>query len=526
MNKWFLAAALLLWAVYNGRRLVQHLHMMQQNSYRNDRFWRWLRPRLGSYLKKSDLIPVAWLVAAALIPYHWNVQAAVIGFGLISLVQLLTWRRPEEKKALAFTPRAKRLYAASCGLILIVAILAFFIDRIYALLFLSVVTYISPATMMKAAFLMQPVEKSINNRYFEDARRIVSEMPRLTVIGITGSYGKTSTKVVLGQVLAEKYHTLITPESYNTPMGVTITIRKMLKPTHEFFITEMGARQPGDVAELCALVHPKIGILTAIGHQHLETFHTIENIAATKFELVRALPQDGMAVLNLDNPYIRELAPTAAARVVSFGIESEDVCYRGKDISFSPQGMEFTVCYGNGEEQLCRTRLLGRHHAYNMLAAFAVAHEMGMEPQMIARGLWKVNPVPHRLELKRGGAITIIDDAFNSNPIGAAMALEVLAAMPEGKKIIITPGMVELGAKEAEENKAFAEKAAAVCDYIILVGKGHSTPLQEGLKAAGYPTEKSYVAADLADARAHLQNIVTPGDYVLFENDLPDTYNE
>ncbi len=526
MNQWFLAAALLCWAAYNGRRLVQHLHMMQQNSYRNDRFWRWLKPRLGNYLKKADLIPMAWLLVAVFLPYDWQAEAGVIGFGLISLIQFLTWRRPQEKKALAFTPRAKRLYAAACSLVVIAATAVFLINNIYVLLILSLATYLSPVIMMKAVFFMRPVEKSINNRFFEDARRIISEMPRLTVIGITGSYGKTSTKVVLGQVLSEKYHTLITPESYNTPMGVTLTIRQMLKPTHECFITEMGARQPGDVAELCGLVHPKIGILTAIGHQHLETFYTIENIANTKFELIRSLPQDGMAVLNLDNPYIRALAPTAAARVVSFGIESDDVGYWGKDISFSPQGMEFTVCYGAGEEQLCRTRLLGRHHAYNMVAAFAVAHEMGMEPQMIARGLFKVNPVPHRLELRRGGAITIIDDAFNSNPVGAAMALEVLAAMPGGKKIIITPGMVELGAKEAEENKAFAEKAAAVCDHIILVGKKHSAPLQEGLAAAAYPKEKSYVAADLADARTHLQTIAAPGDYVLFENDLPDTYNE
>ncbi len=308
-------------------------------------------------------------------------------------------------------------------------------------------------------------------------------------------------------------------------MGVTLAIRNMLKPTHQYFVTEMGARQPGDVAELCALVQPTIGILTAIGHQHLETFQTIEAIADTKFELIRALPADGLAILNFDNPYIRERAHSATARVISYGLESGDAAYQAKDIAFNAQGMSFTVCYPGGE-QVCRTRLLGRHNALNMLAAFAVAHEKGMAPETIARGLWKVNPVPHRLELKRGGAITIIDDAFNSNPVGAAMALEVLQAMPGGKKIIITPGMVELGEKEAEENKAFAEKAAKACDYIILVGLKHSLPLQEGLAAAQYPQTQFYVAADLTDARQHLQTIVAPGDYVLFENDLPDTYNE
>ncbi len=515
----------LLWLFYAGRRMVQHLHMMQQNSYRTERFQRWLKPRLKSYLLKRDLFAAVILLAFALFAGSTLTLAASV---VLFLLLNLSWKRPQEKKALAFTDRAKRLYGASMAIIAVCGLLAsipFFFGQYWGVALLAVFAFVSPWLHMLAAKLMKPIEEHINNGFLEDAKRIIREMPNLTTVGITGSYGKTSSKFILGRILSEGFHTLVTPDSYNTPMGITITIRTMLKPIHQVFVAEMGARQSGDIKELCDLVQPKIGILTAIGPQHLETFGNIENVAKTKFELIDSLPADGLAVLNMDDAQICKHLQQVKVKTLTYALDNiQDVDFFAEDIGFSAQGMRFTVVDKAGCRQPMQTQLLGRHNIYNILAAVAVARSMGMAFSAISRAVAAVPPVPHRLVLKRAGNFTIIDDAFNSNPVGSKMALEVLGAMEGGRKIILTPGMVELGAEEYQKNKEFAMACAETCDYVIIVGKKHSRALQDGLQEARLSPERFYVAENLADANAVMRKMVQPGDFVLFENDLPDTY--
>ncbi len=320
----FFFISIVLWLAYVARRMVQHLHIMQQNSYRPERFWRWLKVWGGRYTRKIDLLGVVWLALSFLL----SDGLAALGFALVNLYLLLSWQRPLEKKPLVFTKRAKRLYFAADGLAALAALVVMFTGSVWGLLVLSILACCSYVFMLLAAMVMKPIEDKINRGFMEDAKSIIQEMPRLTVCAVTGSYGKTSTKVVLGQVLSEEHHTMITPEIYNTPMGLTIAIRTMLKPTHEYFVAETGARQPGDIKELCDLVQPKIGILTAIGRQHLETFKTVENVAETKFELIRALPEDGLAVLNLDNKYIQERMWQAKCKVLTCGMENPEANFR------------------------------------------------------------------------------------------------------------------------------------------------------------------------------------------------------
>ena len=328
------------------------------------------------------------------------------------------------------------------------------------------------------------------------------------------------------EILSEGYLTLATPESYNTPMGVTRVIRESLRPIHEVFIAEMGAKKPGDIRELCGLVSPKIGVLTAIGEQHLETFGSLQTIIDTKFELIEALPPDGKAVLNFDNRYIKENSGRAKCQVLGYGIDNS-ADYYADLISYDNAGCTFTVHTPDGEEIVLTSKLLGRHNINNILACVAVAHQLGLSLDKIKKAVGRIQPIQHRLQLlKNPLGFNIIDDAFNSNPQGAQAALAVLASFTGGKRILLTPGMVELGKREYELNKDFAILAAAQCDYIILVGEKHSRPLQDGLREAGYSPERFYVASDLNDAWQHLQTFVVAGDTVLLENDLPDTYNE
>jgi UDP-N-acetylmuramoyl-tripeptide--D-alanyl-D-alanine ligase len=333
----------------------------------------------------------------------------------------------------------------------------------------------------------------------------------------------------------------MTPDSYNTPMGICKVIRGQLTAEHEIFIVEMGAYKRGDIRELCNLASPQIGILTAVGPQHLERFKSIENIAKTKYELIESLPPGGLAVFNCDNKICAELAdkreqdgnPVLRYATEPFPVAaaSEHAQLTATNIRHTADGLAFTahtpVDTQNATEVEIRTQLLGRHNVSNILAAMAVAIECRMTFEEIRAAIANVEPVPHRLQLTAGaGGVTIIDDSFNSNPVGAKAALEVLTEIGDGKKVLVTPGMVELGEKEYEENKKLGEHAADVCDLVILVGPTRTIPILDGLKAAAYPNQQIIVALNLNEVKQHLATRVQSGDVVLFENDLPDNYNE
>jgi UDP-N-acetylmuramoyl-tripeptide--D-alanyl-D-alanine ligase len=292
----------------------------------------------------------------------------------------------------------------------------------------------------------------------------------------------------------------------------------------------MGAYRPGEIRSLCRLVGPRLGILTAVGPMHLERFKTIENVARTKYELIESLPPGGLAIFNADNPFCRDLAEKAKQtpdlRVHTYAIDHPEATVTAEDLSVDVQGTRFTA-RANGETAPFQTSLLGRHNVSNILAATVAALECGLSLEEIRAAVATLEPVPHRLQLLRGaGGVTVIDDAFNSNPIGARNALEVLAAFNGGQKILVTPGMIELGEREAEENRQLGTLAAEVCDAVILVGPLRTAPIRKGLEAAGYPAAKVTTVRNLAEATNRLQEITRPGDTVLFENDLPDTYDE
>ena len=260
----------------------------------------------------------------------------------------------------------------------------------------------------------------------------------------------------------------MTPGNFNTTLGVVRTIREKINATHEIFLCEMGARHVGDIKEICDLVKPKYGIISSIGPQHLETFFNIENVINTKFELADAIPEDGKVFLNYGNEYIKN--KKCSKNIVSYGVDINGVNYVAEDITVNAKGSSFTVKNSKGEKQEFRTKLIGRHNVENITGAIAVANELGIPMEELVHAVKTLEAVPHRLELIRGNNATIIDDAYNSNPVGAKMALDTLNCF-DGCKIIITPGMVELGAKQDECNGEFGRQMTKVCDYIVLVGK-------------------------------------------------------
>jgi UDP-N-acetylmuramoyl-tripeptide--D-alanyl-D-alanine ligase len=456
---------------------------------------------------------------------HIPFAAGAVIATVIFAVQAAGLAKAKYKKPLVFTRRAVRIYSVMWILTAILAAFAAIVSGVPDMTaVLAACAAFSPALLLVAEWILRPVEASINRGFYRDAERILRSMPDLKIIGITGSYGKTSTKHYLNRILSEAFDVTMTPGSFNTPLGVIRTIREYLKPYNEVFIVEMGAKQIGDIKEICDLVHPHMGIVTAVGEQHLESFKSIQNVQRTKFELVDALPADGLAVVNDDFEFAanRPVTNVACKRYAVKHTDNAD--YRATDIVYSPAGTEFTVT-GDGTELKLRTKLVGECNISNLIAAVIVALKLGVPEDRIRYAVEKIEQVEHRLNLKRTPAgITIIDDAFNSNPTGSGMALDVLGAMPGGQRIVITPGMIELGDKQAEYNEAFGRHIASSADVAIVVGQYNRDAIIKGIAEGGMAADAVHTADTFAQAQQLLSTIVRRGDYVLYENDLPDTF--
>ena len=435
----------------------------------------------------------------------------------VLLTALLNWPK-KAKKPLVVTARVKRLFLTEAVLCAVLVGLVWLVPMSGAAL-LGLTQAVVWLFVDLANRINTPIEKKIADSFVEDARRRLAERSDLTVVGITGSYGKTSVKNFLSALLAVKYNVLMTPGSFNTTMGVVRTVREMLRPSHQVFIAEMGAKQQNDIKEICDLVHPTYGILTSIGEQHLETFGSVDNIISTKFELVDAIPDSGMAFLNYDNDYIRTREVTVPN--LTYGNADSGAAYRYSDIAVDTHGCQFTLTAPNGESCRYTTRLLGAHNIQNLAGCMALAHHLGISLREMVYPIRLLKPVEHRLQLLPNG---YIDDAYNSNPAGFRSALDTLSGF-SAQRILVTPGMVELGERQAALNRELGEYAATRCDWAVLVGEKQAPPLKEGLLAGGFPEERIYVAATLKEGLNFVNNLPREGErIVLLENDLPDNF--
>lgn len=511
-----------LFFVCSAMAIIDSVHFFQLNSYRFDTHTKWIKQNTAKYLPHcmiSVLALIVVLISAS--PIFKGVCLSVL-----FLIAIAIEKPKKAKKPLVYTPRVKRMLFTTTALVLIFLVPVTVkgiasSHESYAYFTMAVIYALTPVIILLSNLINKPVELSINRYYTNDAKKMLKACPDLKIIGITGSYGKTSVKYYLTTLLKSKYNVLMTPESYNTPMGVVKTIRGSLKSTHEIFVCEMGAKWTGDIKELCDIVHPHHGIITSIGPQHLESFKSLDAIKKTKFELADALPEGGMLFLNGDDENIASYK--GDRKNIIYSLENGD--YTAYDISVSERGTSFTVKAPGGETQEFSTKLIGRHNVLNIVGAIAVSHKMGIELKELRSAVRKLEGVPHRLQLSDKGSMTIIDDAYNSNPSGTKAALEALSLF-DGYKILVTPGMVELGEKQDELNREFGQNAAEVCDYVVLVGAKQAVPIKAGLIDKGYDESKIYVSSTIGDALNHVYALNSKGlkKIVLLENDLPDNY--
>jgi len=524
---WLLWVSPALAAVPAAKGLI---HIYQLENYQFAGYFGSLKRRW-----KQEILPFAALSAFSfLLCVAADALSRKTGPWVLALAALLTiaaglavgklvHSRTKALKSLKYTSRVKRLALA---LTLVMLLLAALLRRLVPVMGLSaLLPLFSFLWLALAALLALPMEESIRGLYKRDAMRQLDSQKGLVRIGITGSYGKTSVKFFLDTLLKQRYSVLATRGSFNTPMGLTRVIREDMQPSHRILLAEMGARHRGDIRQLCRMIRPQIGILTAVGPQHLETFGSIERVKETKYDLIRGLPEDGFAVFYDDGGIVKELYDkTISPAKALVGRVGDDAW--AEDVISGYEGSSFTLCFKDGTRIPCRTELIGEHNIGNVLLAAVTARHLGLTDTQLKRGIAALEAVEARMKPeKRPDGSLLINNGFNANPQSSHASLKLLAGFP-GRRILVTPGYVELGAQQETFHRAFGEAIAKSADLVLLIGAKRTQPIREGLLSGGFREDRIETFQSFAKARAYLDTICGEGDVVLYENDLPDQYSE
>lgn len=448
-------------------------------------------------------------------------------FALIILFLLIIFvlnfvNKKQQKNKLVFTKRFTRFFVLInlfCALYLCFA--CFIVKKVaifkWFLLNFWLIFYIIFAL---SHILISPIENLIKLFYIKKAQKKLKKIPNLKVIAITGSFGKTSVKNFLYEMLKTKYKVCKSEKSYNTPMGITKVILNNLKFDDEILILEFGADHNHDIKKLCKIVKPNDAIITGVTNQHLETFKTMENLINTKFELVQNMDKDGIVVFNNDNEICRNFYNKCTHKnKFLISLNKNQYCsIWAENIKCDYNQTKFYLCFDE-IKIFCTTSLLGKHNIANILLASKLALCLGVNIAKIKEVIKTLKPSPHRLNLIENNGKFILDDSFNANPEGIKTAIDVLKTF-KGKKIVITPGLVELGNKQFEENLKLGNYLREI-DYVLITNSINKSALLKGLE-----NSKSHVFCfeNLSLATKKLEEIFFDGDCVLFLNDLPDNY--
>ncbi len=484
------------------------LGIFQQNQYKTTKYLK----NLKKHYLKTPATYLEYLTIIMLICYYIFNWWPLIIFVIISLI--VSFMLTESLIIVpTFTRRLERLIISST----LLSSIPYFITTNHALtLLIEIVFY--PFLLIIGAVINLPLEKVISAYYLKKAQNKIQKISPY-IIGITGSFGKTSTKNILYELLKHKFLTTKTPASYNTPMGLSKCINEQLKELSEVFIVEMGATKTGDIALLTNLTPPKIGIITEVGPQHLETFKSIDNVLKTKLEILNSNKLD-ILVINNDNEYLRKYNYPKNVCIKTIGIETEAM-YRAHNIKLSSGGLRFDVYYKNEFYACFQTKLLAKHNIYNILLSIATADSLKIKKEDIVIGISKLEAIPHRLSLYQENNVTIIDDSFNSNIVGFKNALDTLN-LYEGIKVVITPGIIDAGSSLEQINKEVAKSLAEVADYVYLIKNEASLFIEKYFRE--YDFTRYEVIKNFQSAYHKAKHNVDKNTTILIENDLPDNY--
>lgn len=510
--------------IFSVKRLLTYLHLFQQEEYDNARFLRLIFRRCAFDKTLSAILLSLTFANFIFGRYQWLFLVLMAVFFLLFSYREFDPRRLAKKK-LVLTSRAKRNLILALVLSGVIGLCPMLTSTLWVWV---IPIQLLPVLLVLANILLQPIENRIQRKYWGEAFAKVRELKPFT-IGITGSFGKTSVKHILGHILGTTAPTLITPGSVNTSMGVTRIIRERLNQHHKYFVVEMGAYGPGSVANLCTLTPPDMAIITAIGHAHYERFRSLDAVAIAKFELAEATCGRGGKVIThadiLTFPYAREFADTQKENFIICG--NCGTALNVRRILQRPEGLvvEIEWC---GKHYTAEVPLFGMNHGMNVALAFAAACTLGIAPEMVLTALKSTPQIAHRLEVRTQpqGGITLIDDAYNSNPQGFVAALQLLDELRQstGRRILVTPGIVELGEVHDVEHAKLGRLALRYVDIVIAVGPERIMSFVEAFRAGADHNQELIPYSSFADAQSWLDQHASTGDVILLENDLPDIY--
>jgi len=476
-----------LWLIIFTKKLFFWVYLWQLKEYHIGRFVDHFRTTKGKRLILNPLLLIKILVLFGIFASA-RLGLAEIKFSLVYFVALLFlievffalrnfWQKSLKKPVL--TRKTAVILSSGVSFAILLLFFLFLLEFkptrfVFSLLALDI---LAPIIFSVLVLAFQPLAVILRNRIIKEAKKKRVAFKNLLVIGITGSYGKTSTKEFLATILAEKYKVLKTKEHQNSEVGISQCILNDLREEHEVFVAEMGAYNRGGIKLLCGIAKPKIGILTGINEQHMATFGSQENIIKTKFELVESLPEDGTAFFNGKNKYCLELYQRAKIRKLLYGQEA-----------------------GLGLE--------------NLEGAKAVARELGVSEEEIFRACKKIENKFGGINLKKGIInLNIIDATYSANPTGVIAHLEYLKTLP-GKKVIVMPCLIELGKASKEVHKRIGQKIAEVCDLAIITTKDRFKEIKEAVPNALFIEKPE-------DILKKIKDFCREGDVVLLESRIP-----
>lgn len=508
-------AIFLLWFISAGLDYSEYVYLWQLKEYRLDRFKDFLSTVQGKnfiFSYKILLRPFLLIfLMAGVLTLSVDIITAltiILSFDLLdSLIKMFfhRWRRPKLT--------AKTVLVIILAALLEMAILATAF-KLAVLLILAASRFILSSL---AVFILNSPSKLIKKYYYKKATQKIAGCKNLTVIGVTGSYGKTTVKNFLEQMLSAKFKIVKTPKNINTEIGIAKFILNTDFSQTNIFVVEMAAYKIGEIKIICEIVKPRLGILTAINEQHLPLFGNIKNTQTAKYELPRSLPADGLAIINSDNQYCREFIPELKCRVKTFGqlAEFKPDCLIS-DTSSGADKLEFKAT----PDYEIKTNIIGSHNAMNIAPVILTASHLGFAKNEIEQGAERFKLPEATMQIINYGSSVVIDDSYNANPASFAAALKFLAGYKtNGKKIVISRGMIELGQASLEAHKKIGKLIAEVANEFIIISPDSISALKLG---AGDSNLKIITIFEPTKLFKYIKENKNQSNLILLEGRIPD----
>ena len=520
---WLVVLIPLFWFIRTTKVVLFYLYLWQLKEYHVDRFLDHFRTTKGKRLLFNYLIKGALLMLILLGIFWWERMIVIVLWLTFSvyLAESIAFLRQVfygSVRKPVVTQKMRVLITG--GILLEILILGGVLVAAQEIAILAVgyllFDILMPGIVSLLVLLFQIPTVLLRNKIIEKATEKRKQFPNLVVVGITGSYGKTSTKEFLATILSEKYTVLKTEKHQNSETGISQCILDNLEEKHDIFVVEMGAYNKRKIRQVCDIAAPRIGILTGINEQHMALFGSQENTIEAKFELPESLPSDGTAILNGDSKYVKSNSNRLNINNKKVCSIREKLDVWAEEIKVDKEWIDCRISSKDGDSALFRINLFGVHNLINIVMAACCAKELGMSLQEIARACKNIKPEDGSMQLLKGRqGLQILDASYSANPDGVIADLEYLK-LYSGRKVIVMPCLIELGTASKEVHERIGRKIGEICDLAIITTKERFEEVRRSAQESGMQKENIVFLENSTEILHKIK-----GDVVLLEGRVP-----